>query len=118
FQALREPKVSVEEYASRIARYGSCAPGCLALSLVYLDRFLARHSELEVSVLNAHRLLLGCTLVAAKQWEDSVYRNAFWAKVGGVSCAEINLLERQLLRGIDFRLHVDKPEFDQYRAAL
>jgi len=118
FQALREPKVTVEEYAARIARYGACAPGCLALAVVYLDRFLARHGGVAVSVLNAHRLLLGCALVAAKQWEDSVFRNAFWAKVGGVSCAELNLLERELLRGLDFRLHVDKPEFDRYRAAL
>eukprot|EP00961_Rhodomonas_salina_P122394 1648464-Rhodomonas_salina.1 len=64
-------------------KYGACSPGCLAVAVIYVDRFLARGGPLRVTGLNVHRLLLGAALLATKQWDDAHYNNAFWAKVGG-----------------------------------
>lgn len=118
FHAQRRPKVTLADYAERMCKYGACSPGCLGLSLVYMDRFLRQTDDYRVTGLNVHRLLLSCVLVATKQWDDSHYNNAFWAKVGGVTNAELNSLERHLLAKLDFSLLVDKVEWDAYRFAL
>ena len=118
FHAQRRPKVSLADYAERMCKYGACSPGCLGLSLVYMDRFLRQTEGYRLTGLNVHRLLLSCVLVATKQWDDTHYNNGFWAKVGGVANAELNLLERHLLAKLDFSLLVDKSEWDAYRVAL
>jgi hypothetical protein len=118
FHAQRRPKVSLADYAERICKYGGCSPGCLGLSLVYMDRFLRQMDNYRLTGLSVHRLLLSCVLVATKQWDDTHYNNAFWAKVGGVSNAELNSLERQLLATLDYSLLVDKAQWDAYRSAL
>jgi hypothetical protein len=118
FHAQRRPKVTLADYAERMCKYGACSPGCLGLSLVYMDIFLRQTEGYRVTGLNVHRLLLSCVLVATKLWDDTHYNNAFWAKVGGVANAEINSLERHLLAKLDFGLLVDKDQWDAYRAAL
>ena len=118
FHAQRRPKVTLADYAERMCKYGACSPGCLGLSLVYMDIFLRQTEGYRVTGLNVHRLLLSCVLVATKLWDDTHYNNAFWAKVGGVANAEINSLERHLLAKLDFALLVDRGQWDAYRAAL
>lgn len=46
------------------------------------------------------------------------YNNAYFAKVGGVSIAEMNKLEVKLLCSLDYRLHVSLETFDQYCVQL
>ena len=98
-----------------MCKYGACSPGTLGLSLVYMDRFLRETEGYRVTGLNVHRLLLSCVLVATKQWDDTHYNNAFWAKVGGVANSEINSLERHLLAKLDFSLLVDKGSVAAWR---
>lgn len=42
------------------------------------------------------------------------FNNAYYAKVGGVSTAEMNKLEMKLLFGLDFRLSVSLQTFGMY----
>jgi len=118
FHAQRRPKVSLADYAERMCKYGACSPGCLGLALVYMDRFLKQTEGYRLTGLNVHRLLLSCVLVGTKQWDDTHYNNAFWAKVGGVANAELNSLERHLLAKLDFSLLVDKSQWHAYRRTL
>lgn len=46
------------------------------------------------------------------------YNNAYYAKVGGITTAEINKLEMKFLMSIDFRLHVSVETFDDYCSHL
>jgi hypothetical protein len=50
-----------------------------------------------VTALTVHRLLLGSLLLATKQWDDALYSNAVWAKVGGISKEQLNGIESALL---------------------
>ena len=45
-------------------------------------------------------------MLAAKFFDDRYYNNEYYSKVGGISNAEINLLEREFLHYINFRLYV------------
>jgi len=66
---------------------------------------------IELSHFNAHRLVLACTLAAAKFNDEMHCSNSHWAKVGGVTTEEINDIEKAFLRLTRHRLLVDKPYF-------
>lgn len=44
------------------------------------------------------------------------FNNAYYARVGGVSTAELNKLEMKFLFSLDFRLHVTVQKFGKYCA--
>lgn len=86
------------------------------LCLIYIDRAIKRDDTFAVSALNVHRcvmcrfvsrgyafirrLVLTALTIAAKFHDDIYYSNAFYARVGGVSVAELNTLELTLLKMI------------------
>lgn len=46
------------------------------------------------------------------------YNNAYYSKVGGITTAEMNLLEVDFLFGLGFQLNVSISEFEQYNSYL
>lgn len=46
------------------------------------------------------------------------FNNAYYARVGGVSTAELNKLEIKFLFGVDFQLHVSVQTFKKYCSVL
>uniref|UniRef100_A0A6N2M892 Cyclin n=1 Tax=Salix viminalis TaxID=40686 RepID=A0A6N2M892_SALVM len=61
--------------------------------------------------LNAHRLLITGVMVAAKFLDDECYDNAYYARIGGVSTAEMNRMEMKFLFSLDFSLYVTTEVF-------
>jgi hypothetical protein len=59
-----------------------------------------------LSTLTCHRFLITAIVVASKGYCDVCCTNTLYAKVGGISVAELNALEREFLRAIDWRLTV------------
>ncbi|KAI3929068.1 hypothetical protein MKX01_011655 [Papaver californicum] len=57
-------------------------------------------------------------MLAAKFIDDAFFNNAYYAKVGGVSTAEINRLEMKFLFSLDFRLQVTIGTFERYCVKL
>ena len=62
--------------------------------------------------------MITAIIVAIKYQDDEYYKNEFYAKVGGISRAELNTLESEFLRMLDFRVHVTWDEFANYREKL
>mmetsp|Transcript_24571 Transcript_24571/g.54725 ORF Transcript_24571/g.54725 Transcript_24571/m.54725 type:complete len:208 (+) Transcript_24571:114-737(+) len=115
FHSVRAPPLSIHEYLVRIARYFQCSNECFVLCLVYIDRIVKLHPEFTICSLNIHRLLVTSAILAAKFFDDIYYSNAYYARVGGVRTREVNALEAQFLKLIDWRLHVTPNEYEQYR---
>jgi len=115
FHAIRPPQLSICDYLDRISTYFQCSNECFVLSLIYLDRIVKLHPEFSICNLNIHRLLVTSVMLAAKFFDDLYYSNAHYAKVGGLRTQELNALESQFLRLIDWRLGVQPQEYDQYR---
>jgi PHO85 cyclin-6/7 len=63
-------------------------------------------------------LILAAVLVASKFYNDVFYGNHFVAYVGGVHLEEMNLLETEFLRIIDWRLWVNPSEYESYFKGL
>ncbi|KAK9018232.1 hypothetical protein V6N11_001211 [Hibiscus sabdariffa] len=57
-------------------------------------------------------------LVATKFIDDAFFNNAYYARVGGVTTAELNSLEMSFLFSLDFRLQVTVNTFQRYCSQL
>lgn len=117
FHGLRAPSLSIQQYIDRIFKYSCCSSSCFIVAYVYMERFIERKS-LFLTSLNIHRLLITSVMVAAKFMDDAFYNNAYYARVGGVSTAEMNKLEMKFLFSLDFRLHVSVQTFGNYCSIL
>ncbi|KAF8649712.1 hypothetical protein HU200_013846 [Digitaria exilis] len=121
FEAARgapAPHIGVAEYLERVHRYAALDPECYVVAYAYVDMAAHRRPAAAVVSRNVHRLLLACLLVASKVLDDFHHSNAFFARVGGVSNAEMNKLELELLAMLDFAVAVDHRAYERYREHL
>eukprot|EP00884_Botryococcus_braunii_P001082 jgi/Botrbrau1/10975/Bobra.0383s0029.1 len=91
-------------------KYGKCSLICFILALVYLERLAKKDDRFRLESSNAHRLILTSILLATKLTDDDYFNNAHFAKVGGIPAAELNKLELEMLKLLDFRLVVSLEE--------
>lgn len=118
FHALKAPEIKVRDYLNRLGQFSHCSPECFVLALIYLDRILHRNPGFVISSLNIHRLLVTSVMLAAKFFDDAFYNNAYYARVGGVSNYEMNVLELEFLYLTNFSLNVTPAEFRRYQIEL
>ena len=52
--------------------------------------------------------------VGIKFYEDHYYDNAFYAKVGGIQCRDLNRLEVEMLERLDYDLNVPSEIYQRY----
>mmetsp|Transcript_32757 Transcript_32757/g.53130 ORF Transcript_32757/g.53130 Transcript_32757/m.53130 type:complete len:214 (-) Transcript_32757:581-1222(-) len=114
FYALRPPSIAIDSYLDRIFKYASCSSACFVLAMIYIERVIAREPSFTITSLNVHRVVVTSTLLANKFLDDLFYNNSYWAKIGGVTNAEINALELDMLFLLDFDLSVSPALFDEY----
>ena len=79
---------------------------CLLITLHYIDTICTRTPTFTVSSLTCHRFLITSVAVSSKALCDAFCTNNLYARVGGIPVGELNLLEREFLRMIDWRLTV------------
>ncbi|XWS36999.1 hypothetical protein CRYUN_Cryun19dG0005600 [Craigia yunnanensis] len=118
FHGLSRPTISIRSYLERIFKYANCSSSCFVVAYVYLDRFLQMQPSLPINSFNVHRLLITSVLISAKFMDDIYYNNAYYAKVGGISIVEMNLLEVDFLFGLGFQLNVTPATFHTYCSFL
>ncbi|PWA76787.1 cyclin-like, Cyclin PHO80-like protein [Artemisia annua] len=114
FNGLIRPNISVQSYLERIFRYANCSPSCYVVAYVYLDRFVRKQPYLLINSFNVHRLLVTSVLTSVKFMDDIYYNNAYYARIGGISTAEMNVLEVDFLFGLGFNLNVTPDTFRDY----
>ncbi|KAF9669969.1 hypothetical protein SADUNF_Sadunf13G0019800 [Salix dunnii] len=110
FHGSGSPSLSIRQYIERIFKYARCSNSCFVVAYIYINNFLQR-TDAYLTSLNAHRLLITSVMVAAKFLDDVYYDNAYYARIGGVSTAEMNRMEMKFLFSLDFRLHVTAEAF-------
>jgi len=118
FHASRPPKISIDEYVSRIFLYSNCSNECFLLALIYIERLVRRNKSFVVNYNNVHRLTLTSVLIAAKWFDDDHFGNAYYSRVGGLSCKEMNELEAEFLLMINFNVHVENELFMTWDSEL
>ena len=85
---------------------GSHKKSCLLLTLHYVDQICARMPLFTLSSLTCHRFIIASITVCSKGLCDTFCTNSLYARVGGIPVTELNVLEREFLNMIDWRLTV------------
>jgi len=83
-----------------------------------MDQIVQFNPDFVISSLNVHRLLITSIMLASKFFDDVYYNNAYYARVGGISNAEVNSLEMEMLRMISFSLFVQPEQYERYKRCL
>ncbi|KAL8154687.1 cyclin-U2-1 [Apium graveolens] len=114
FECREMPDMTVQSYLERIFRYTRAGPSVYVVAYVYIDRFCQSYPEFRICARNVHRLLITTIMVASKYVEDMNYRNAYFARVGGLTTKEMNDLEFEFIFLMGFKFHVNVSVFESY----
>ncbi|TDL26213.1 cyclin-domain-containing protein, partial [Rickenella mellea] len=118
FHSRSPPGISVLEYLRRIVKYANVEKSCLLITLHYIDQICARVPHFTLSSLTCHRFVIASIVVSTKALCDAFCTNNHYAKIGGVRVAELNVLEKEFLAHIDWRLTCTREVLDAYYVNL
>lgn len=105
------PEVNFDHFLDRVHKYSRCSNSVLVWALLLLRRLERTDHRLRVSPYNVHRLLITAIMIAAKYVDNAWYSNSYYARVGGVATvAEMNRLELEMLKLLNFNVHVSVAE--------
>ncbi|GBE89220.1 PHO85 cyclin-7 [Sparassis crispa] len=119
FHARQIPTIALDSYLQRIQKYCPTSNEVFISLLVYLDRMTRPGRDtcgeiVPIDFYNIHRLIIAGITVADKFFSDVFYTNSRYAKVGGLTLAELNILELQFLLLNDFHLTISPEEMQYY----
>ena len=129
FHSRSAPGISILDYLRRIVKFtkaevrrrlvsSPCSVlktthttqrSCLLITLHYIDQICARYPSFTLSSLTCHRFVITAIAVSSKALCDAFCTNSLYARVGGIPVGELNMLEREFLRMIDWTLTVRLP---------
>ncbi|KAH9920074.1 cyclin-domain-containing protein [Fomitopsis serialis] len=118
FHSRSAPGISVLDYFRRIVRFTRVERVCLLITLHYIDQICARTPLFTLSSLTCHRFVIAAITIASKTFCDVFCTNSVYAKVGGIPVDELNMLEREFLRMIDWQLTCTREVLQEYYVNL
>ncbi|KAF9467293.1 cyclin-domain-containing protein [Collybia nuda] len=118
FHSRSAPSITVLDYLKRIVKFTNVEKSCLLITLHYIDQICARMPLFTLSSLTCHRFIIASITVSSKGLCDSFCTNSLYAKVGGISVTELNILEREFLSAIDWRLMCTREILQEYYVNL
>jgi hypothetical protein len=118
FHSTVPPRMDIHKYVACIGEHFGCSSECFVLGLLYIDRLVKAHPRMVMSPLSCHRCVLTSVMLAAKFHDDVVYRNTYYAEVGGVRVQELNALERLFVSLLGWKLNVHPEEYELYQGIV
>ncbi|KAK6330529.1 hypothetical protein TWF696_003416 [Orbilia brochopaga] len=109
FHSRAPPTITITDYLHRIALHTTLEPSTLLSMVYYIDLLSGHYAAFTISSLTVHRFLITAATVASKGLCDSFCTNTFYARVGGISLRELNVLELEFLSRVGWRI-VPQPE--------
>lgn len=111
----------LDEWVQKIVKQSGAATATLMVALVYVQRALTALPQAATRLLGrvCHRVLLAALIIAAKMTHDRALKNVVWARYSAIFASnDVNLMENQLLRLIDYRLVVSEEQLIDVCAPL
>jgi len=84
------------------------------MALIYMDRISKIDKEIKLNCYTVHKLFFTSCVISAKFIEEPYFNNSYYAKVGGISLSEMNLLESEFLTRINYKLYIEERLFMIY----
>lgn len=108
FNSKRAPAIGLEAYVLRLHGYCPMSTAVYLATSEYVHRLAVVEGVVAVTGRNVHRLVLAGLRVAAKALEDRSHPHRRFARVGGVTEAELARLEVGFCFLTNFELKVDR----------
>ena len=119
FHGLCLPDIPLSDYLERILDHGRISNSTLIIALIYLDRLITTSTTVvRITNWTVHRTLLAAAVLAGKFHNDDYYTNSHMASVGGVTLKELNAMELELIRDLQFNLWVSPEIFSKYEDSI
>ncbi|GBE81411.1 cyclin-domain-containing protein [Sparassis crispa] len=118
FHSRTPPGITVLEYLRRIVKFTKVERACLLITLHYIDQICARTPLFTLSSLTCHRFVITSIAISSKALCDTFCTNNVYAKVGGIPVPELNMLEREFLRMVDWHLTCTREILQDYYVNL
>mmetsp|Transcript_24800 Transcript_24800/g.52702 ORF Transcript_24800/g.52702 Transcript_24800/m.52702 type:complete len:324 (-) Transcript_24800:87-1058(-) len=120
FDASAMPAISVLNYLVRIKRYAKFDFSCFLIAATYMSRLCQADVALCPTLRNVHRILLISLSIAAKIHSDRQQSkfNLFMSRCGGIELSELNVLELDICRRLNWELQPSLEDFSRLRYAL
>lgn len=104
------PKISISNFFKRIVKYTRIEDSTLIAIVIYLKRFLKK-SKLMICHNNIYNCILGLTVLAIKYNENVMFKNDYYAQIGGLDVKDLDQYEYYLFRKLDYKLHIIDSEY-------
>jgi hypothetical protein len=117
-QLVQLPPIAFTDFVERLVQFMHCAEECFVIAVDYALR-LADSGAVALTPLTIHRVFGTCVVIAVKYHEDEFpYSMAYYAQVVGVSLCELCLMERFVLKHLDFSAFVSEEQYKRNAASL
>ena len=117
FMLKKLPSISIKDYLLRLSKYSKICTSTLIFILIYIDRLCQKY-KFKINYFNIYKFILTSMVIAIKCNEDEFFSSEFYAKLGGISKAELNYMEYEFLSMINFDLFVKEELFFKYHNLL
>ena len=109
------PNLTFVDFTKRIFKYLKPESSTIIISLIYIDMFLNIDREkMFLTENNIFKVYLSSIVLAIKYNEDDFDENDYFAKVGGITLPELNVLEREFVKIINYKLFVNDEVYKNY----
>lgn len=106
FYSKKPPSIPLKDYLLRLHQFCPMSTAVFLATSLYIHRLAMIEKSIPITPRNTHRLVLAGLRVAMKALEDLSYPHSRFAKVGGVTEAELGRLEISFCFITDFELRV------------
>ena len=107
------PSITIKDYLERLYKYSKINISTVILLLIYIDR-ISNINKFKLTYYIIHKLILSSMVVAIKYNEDDYFSIKYYAKLGGISKAEMINLEFYFVTLLNFNLFVKIELFNKY----
>jgi len=118
FYATSEPPISFDAYVERICTFAKPS----FEHAVFASEIMRKLCETQAfGTRSLHRLCIACVTLATKWLEDgydALHKDAYMAKVGGISLSELATLQYAALVLLDWNLYAVAAALDEELTAL
>ena len=109
--SIREPSINIHDYIDRIIQFINrkdiYIDGIIINAIVLIKRAIR---NLIVNKYNIHRLIAGILMISQKIYQDNYYSNKYWSVLCGLELYDINNIELDILKTIDFNTFIKREE--------
>lgn len=82
--------------------------------IIFLERF-CNDASIILTEYNVYILIFISFLLSIKTLEDFCYENSYYSRIIGMNIKHFNKLEYKFITTIDYKLHINKSEYQRYK---